>query len=168
MKALLLALSMLSVSAFAQESDMVLEGAKWQAKFTDYKCAAFGTAAAQPTAHAKFNVVFEKIVTDSSLDNGLITASFTQDGKACRYNAIIFADNAASTMKLVDSKAYALAQDSDCAEGKAVLDESFAANNYLYWGHPHNLTVMMNIEGAAASCGTDLVGVNFVVSGRIK
>jgi hypothetical protein len=170
MKKLIVAalVSVFSMASFAQNGDLVLPGAKWQAKFNGYICAAFGAKVAAPAAFAKFDVQFIDIVTDSSLDNGLIKATFTEEGKACRYNAIVFADNAASTMRLVESKAYATSDNSECAAGKAVLDSAFEANDYLYYGHPHNLGVMAPVEGAAEICnGSDLVGINFVVSGKL-
>ncbi len=162
--------SMTLSSAFAAEGDLVLPNAKWVAKFKNYVCAAFGPTVAQPTGHSDFKVSFEQLVTDSTLDNGLITATFEQDGKACRYSAIVLADNAAATIRLVESKAFAPAdQAADCAAGKLALDASLESNDYLYYGHPHNLAIMAPVAGAEAICGAGqtLVGVNFVVSGRI-
>src|SRR3989344_910842 len=170
MKNLFMALlvTMTATSAIANEGDLVLNGEKWIASFKNYNCVAFGAEVARPAGHEKFQVSFEKITTVSTLDNGLLKATFVEDGKSCRYNAFVFADNAAATMRLVESKAYAVNGDSDCAEGKALLDSNFESNNYLYWGHPHNLTVLIPVEGAEAVCGNGFVGVNFVVSGRVK
>ena len=162
-------LATFSLSSFAQDGDLVLQGEKWIAKFNGYIGQAYGPVVEAPTAFNALNVQFEKITADSTLDNGLIKATFTQEGKACRYNAIIFADNAASTYRLVTSKAYAPADNSECAEGKAVIDAAFTGSDYLYWGHPHNLTFLAQVNGADASCpGASQVGVNFVVSGRIR
>lgn len=157
-------------SAFAQESDMVLPGAKWQAKFTKYICAAFGPEVTAPKEYADLNVKWESMVTDSTLDNGLIKASFEVEGKTCRYNAIILADNAASTLRLVNSKAYSNETDVNCADGKALLDAGFEANDYLYYGHPHNLAIMVPMAGAEAVCGAGakFIGVNFINAGRIQ
>lgn len=168
MKFLTAFLATLSLSAFANEGDLVLQGEKWVAKHTGYKCAAFGADVARPASLEKLNVAFEKVTTDSTLDNGLIKATFTEDGVVCRYSAIIFADNAASTIRLVQSKSYSPSKASDCAEGKRVLDAAFESINYLYWGHPHNLTMMVPVEGAQATCGADVIGINFVVSGRVS
>lgn len=160
--------SLLSLSAFAQDGDLVLQGAKWQAKFTGYICAAFTPSVSAPAGLGRFNVAFENMTSDSTLDNGLIKATFTEKGKACRYSAIIFADNAASTSRLVQSKAYALSDKSECVEGKRALDAAFEANNYLYYGHPHNLAFMARVDGADKVCpGSQVVGINFVVTGRI-
>ncbi len=172
MKKILLPLliSILPTSSFANTGDLVLAGEKWIAKFDKYICAAFTPAVARPQAFESLNVVFEQITTDMTLDNGLIKATFEEEGKACRYNAILFADNAASTSRLVESKAYAPADGSECAAGKALLDAAFAANDYLYYGHPHNLAFMVPGVGAQALCGdtAQVVGVNFVVKGRIR
>lgn len=168
MKFLTAVLATLSLSAFANEGDLVLQGEKWAAKFTGYKCAAFGADVAAPSAFEKLNLQFERMTTDSTLDNGLVKATFSENGVACRYNAIIFADNAASTIRLVESKAYSPSKASDCAEGKRTIDAALESLNYLYWGHPHNLTMMVPVEGAEAVCGSNVIGVNFVVSGRIS
>lgn len=173
MNKMLLALSLFVAtfsSAFAQEVDYVLPGAKWQAKFTKYICAAFGPEVAAPKEFADLKVKWEDMVTDSTLDNGLIKASFVVEGKTCRYNAIILADNAASTLRLVNSKAYSNEKNVNCADGKALLDAGFEANDYLYYGHPHNLAIMVPMAGAAATCGAGsrFVGVNFINAGRIQ
>lgn len=170
MKKLIIAslVSLFSASVFAQNADLTLPGAKWQAKFNGYICDTSGTKVSAPSAFTNFDVQFIDIVTDSTLDNGLIKATFTEDGKTCRYSAIVFADNAASTMRLVESKAYASIDNTDCPAGKAVLDAALESNNYLYYGRPHNLGIMASVEGAADLCpGSDLVGINFVVSGKL-
>ncbi len=46
----------------------------------------------------------------------------------------MLADNAASTVKLVHSKAYATAGDGSCFEGQAVVDDALLSNDYLYYG----------------------------------
>lgn len=156
-------------SAFAQDGDLVLAGEKWIASFKNYVCVAFGPSVEAPSAFKDMNVVFEKITTDSTLDNGLIKATFEVNGKTCRYNAFVLADNDASTLKLVESKAYAPNKDADCSAGKEVLDAAFKADDYLYYGHPHNLAIMAPVAGASDICpGSSLVGINFVVSGRVK
>lgn len=167
MSKLVLGFLMLSASSvFAQ--DLTLPGEKWIAKFTNYVCVAFGPSVRASTELESFKVKFEQITTDSTLDNGLIKATFEEGNSVCRYSAIVLADNAAATMKLVESKAYATTGDSDCITGKAMLDQNFVSNNYLYYGHPHNLSIMIPAVGAEAVCnGEKFLGVNFVVSGRI-
>jgi hypothetical protein len=154
--------------AFAAEGDLTLPGEKWIAKFDKYVCAAFGPVAARPEALERLNVQFEQLTTDSTLDNGLLLATFEENGKACRYNAIVLADNAASTIRLVDSKAYSPAGDSGCETGKAILDHSLRSIDYLYYGHPHNLALMLPDVGAGGVCnGGKVVGANFVVKGKV-
>lgn len=151
----------------ATEGDMVLPGERWIAKFDKYVCAAFGPSVARPSALESINATFEQITTDRSLDNILLKATFEEDGVTCRYNVLLFADNAAQTVRLVESKAYAPAGGSHCSNGKTVLDTAFVFNQYLYYGHPHNAAIMMPVPGAEAICGNQLIGVNFVVKGRV-
>lgn len=157
-----------SLSSYAQSGDLVLQGEKWLAKHTGVICAAFTPNVALPSGFAKIDVKFEKITTDMTLDNGLIKATFVENGNLCRYNAFLLADNAAATIRLVDSKAYSANNDVDCSNGKSVLDAALESNDYLYYGHPHNLAIMMPVEGAAAVCnGSNLIGLNFVVAGKV-
>lgn len=165
----LIAVSLISTSSFAHEGDLVLPGEKWAATFTGYVCSTTEKATEAPAAFTKYNVAFERMTSDSTLDNGLIKATFVENGKACRYSAIILADNAASTSRLVESKAFSTEDNSECAEGKAIIDAAFESNTYLYYGKPHNIAFMAPLEGAETSCpGSSMVGVNFVVSGRVK
>lgn len=157
-----------SLNAMAHENDLVLPGAKWIATFKNYLCTAFGTATDRPSALEQYQVAFETVVTDSTLDNGLIKASFVENGTACRYNAILLADNAAATLRLVNSISFATSGSGDCLAGKTVLDAALESNDYLYWGHPHNLSIMAPVAGAREICNADLVGINFVVTGRIQ
>lgn len=162
-----------AISAMAQAKDLTLPGEKWIAKFDKYVCAAFGSAVEAPARLASMKLQFEQITTDSTLDNGLLKATFEENGKLCRYNAIVLADNAASTVQLVQSIAYDPAGGAsaylDCNQGKAVLDASLKANNYFYYGHPHNLAIMMPGVGAETVCaGSEFLGANFVVKGRLQ
>lgn len=168
-KFVLLAAMALFPAAFAaaNEGDLVLPGERWIAKFDKYVCAAFGAAVARPAAFEEFNVNFEQITTDRTLDNILLKASFEENGVYCRYNAFLFADNAEQTVRFVESKAYAPNGGSDCAGGKALLDTALQFNKYLYYGHPHNAAIMVSVPGAEAVCGQNLIGVNFVVKGRV-
>jgi hypothetical protein len=155
-----------AASAFSAEGDLELPGERWLAKFDRYVCD-YDKPSAQPAELADLKVNFEKASTDFSLDNVLITASFEQNGVACRYSAILLADNAAFTARLVDSKAFN-AEGADCSVGKATLDRNLAANNYLYYGHPHRIAVMMPVADAEAVCGAgkNSIGAEFVLSGR--
>ncbi len=172
MKNILLAtaLSAMSFVSFANDGDLVLPGERWISTFNGYICAAFQPTVEAPAVHSELNVKFETLTSDYSLDNGLIKATFEVDGEVCRYSAIMFADNDAATIDLVESKAYSLGENADCSAGKALLDQHLTANDYLYYGHPHNLAVMIPVEGAADVCGEGAthMGVNFVVTGRIN
>lgn len=166
-KALFLCLmACLPAASFAAEGDLELPGERWLAKFDRYVCD-YDKPTTQPAELADLKVTFEKASTDRSLDNVLLLASFEQSGVACRYNAILLADNAAFTSRLVESKAFN-AQGADCSAGKAVLDRNLAANSYLYYGHPHRISIMMPVADAEAVCGAgkNTIGVEFVLSGR--
>ncbi len=157
--------TLLTVPAFSHEGDLTLPGAKWFANFTGYVCSPGIQLAEAPANYASLNVKFERMVTDATLDNGLLTASFEESGKECRYSAILFADNAAQTIRFVESKAFAVTDGTECSEGKAVLDSALEYNDYLYYGRPHNLAIMA--PNAGEYCGSGLVGINFVVGGKL-
>ncbi len=159
------AIALISLSAFAS-GDLTLEGERWEAKHTGYKCGAFSSEAQAPLSHQRLNVNFEVLRTDKTLDNGLVLASFEVGGSKCRYSALLLADNDASTIKLVDSKAYSLDEGVSCEEGRQILDENLASNDYLYWGHPHHVTIMMPVHSAEEICGSGAthVGLDFTVS----
>ena len=165
----LFALCLLAVASTAQaETDLTLPGEKWIAQFNKYICSETGPAVAAPAALTERNVVFEQITTDQTLDNVLLKATFVEAGVSCRYNAILFADNAARQSRLVESKAYAPAADGTCNDGKALLDRALASTDYLYYGHPHNVALLLPDVGGEAVCeGAETVGVNFIVRGRV-
>lgn len=161
----------LAFPAFAQAGDLTLPGEKWLATFDKYVCEAFGEPVTRPQALERLNATFERLTTDSTLDNVLLKATFEENGKTCRYNAILFADNAAQTYTLVQSIAYdpagAGSSYRDCSAGKAVLDNALSGHPYLYYGHPHNVALMMTGVGAEAICGSgaQAIGANFMVKG---
>ena len=164
--AVLLTLSTVAVA----NDDLTLPGERWEAKATGYVCAANGQPVSAPAAFEKMNVQFEYLRTDYSLDNGLIKATFSENGATCSYSALLLADNSAANIKLVTSKAWAPDRTSNCQNGKAILDQHLAENNYLYWGRPHHLTIMAQTADAALSCGQGAthVGIDFTVSRRIQ
>ncbi|MDQ3230402.1 MAG: hypothetical protein M3Q07_01165 [Pseudobdellovibrionaceae bacterium] len=140
------------------------------AKSSGYVCAADTSKTVEsPATLQDIAATFESMTTDYSLDNGLLKATFVEDGVTCRYSALILADNAAKTLKLVESLAFASDEASSCSQGKAMLDGYLAANSYLYWGHPHHVTVLIEEPNAAAVCGegTATVGIDFVLAGKI-
>lgn len=159
-------MALIPAASFAAEGDLELPGERWLAKFDRYVCD-YDKATVQPAELADLKVTFEKASTDYSLDNVLLLATFEDKGVACRYSALLLADNAAFSSRLVESKAFN-AQGADCSAGKAVLDRNLAANNYLYYGHPHRIAIMMPVADAEAVCGAgkNTIGVEFVLSGR--
>lgn len=159
-------IALIPAASFAAEGDLELPGERWLTKFDRYVCD-YDKATAQPAELADLKVAFEKASTDYSLDNVLITAAFEQNGAACRYSAILFADSDNKSSRLVESKAFN-AEGADCSAGKAVLDRNLAANSYLYYGHPHRIAIMMPVADAEAVCGAgkNTIGVEFVLTGR--
>jgi len=160
-------LALTITSAFAQDSDLVLNDERWLAEFTTYVCEDGNVEARQvPNELALFNVQFGRLTTDFSLDNVLIKATFTENGQECRYSAMMFADNAAWTIGLVDSKAYSVNGTTDCAEGKNALDSILEFNSYKYLHG--RAAIFVNSENAEASCGSDKIGIHFQARGRIN
>ena len=155
--------------AYANQ-DLQLPGERWLSTHTGYLCGAFTEVVTSPQSHSGLNIQFEKLSTDRSLDNALITATFTEDNTQCRYSAILLADNAAGTVGLVESKAYSLSGQSDCLVGQELIDNQLIANDYLYWGHPHHVTIMVEDSSAATICGegSTHIGIDFTVSGIIR
>ncbi len=159
-------ITLISISAFA-ESDLNLNGEeRWEAKFSGYKCGAYGENIAGPTTHQDLDVKFEYLRSDYTLDNALIKATFKVGVETCSYSAILFADNEASTIQLVNSKAFSKNGFDACLDGKNILDTHLQNNDYLYWGHPHHATVMMPVNSAAQFCGEGAthIGLDFTVS----
>lgn len=160
----------LSTNVFA-ETDLTIEAPRWQGKFAGIICQAFSQPVEAPASFKNLNLNFEKVVTDYTLDNGVISASFEVGGATCRYSAIMLADNENAKIKLIQSKAYAVNNDADCANGKDLLDQLLISNNdYLYYGHPHNMAIMVESAEAKTICGESATrfGINFVVSGKVQ
>jgi hypothetical protein len=161
-----MALSM--TNAFANEGDLTLPGERWLAKFTAFVCGDGNTQTASvPSEFAAQNIVFGKAVTDITLDNYLIKATFEENGVACSYSSILLADNAAWTIKLIESKAYAPNGGSECVNGKAVIDAALNDNAYKYLHG--RAAIYVPSKDAAALCGegNTTVGLHFQVSGKI-
>lgn len=172
-KTLILAAAFSSFAALAQEQpvneDLILPGARWLGKATGFICGAESEKIVRPAALEEINVVFETVVTDYTLDKGVLKASFVDGDSSCSYSALILADNAAKTLELSESRAFAKSGEGTCEAGKALLDGLLSANQYLYWGHPHHLTIMVENSDAATLCGEGAthVGVDFVLAGRL-
>lgn len=162
------ALSLVTVtSAFAANTDLVLENERWFGKFTKYVCDDGNTEASEvPVELADYAVEFGHIGTDYSLDNFIIKATFVEDGSKCSYSAFLTADNAAWTIALDESRAFAVEGLSTCEAGKAQLDQVLAFNNYKYL---HGRAALyMPSSNADVACGdaTGKVGIHFQVLGR--
>lgn len=169
MKALFALLALTPLNAVAAE-DLSLPGARWLGNANGFVCADATTKQVQkPASLEQFAVNFESVTTDYSLDNGLLKAGFVEDGVSCRYSALILADNAAKTLKLVNSVAFAPDAGSSCENGKALLDGYLQANTYLYWGRPHHLTILVEDSSAAVVCGEGATsfGIDFVLAGKL-
>ncbi|AUN99363.1 hypothetical protein DOM21_04140 [Bacteriovorax stolpii] len=163
----MLALSL--TSAFANEGDLTLPGERWAAKFTAFVCADGNTqTAGVPADFAERNVVFGKATTDMSLDNLLVRATFVENGVTCNYSALLFADNAAWTVKLVDSKAYSANNESSCLEGKKFLDSALADNKYKYLHGRAAIYVPATDADVQCSAEESTVGLHFQVTGKIQ
>lgn len=167
-KILLLALSVMSLSAFANDGDLTIPGERWVGKFTGFVCGDGNVqATVAPAEFAAKNIVLGRMTTDYALDNGVIKATFEENGVTCNYSAIMFADNAAWTLKRVESKAYSLNGGSECLEGKAVLDSALEFNKYVYLHG--RIAIWSPVAGAEVSCGAgaETVGLHFQVTGKL-
>lgn len=164
-------ISAMVLTQWAQANDLVLPGEKWLAKFDKFVCSTTSGSIKRPDVLEQYQVGFEQITTDATLDNGLVKVAFKENGQTCRYSAILFADNAAFTIRLVESHVYAVGStlSSYCEGGRQMLDKALARNDYLYYGHPHNLAIMMPGLGSEEVCsGGKVIGANFVVKGLVK
>lgn len=154
-------------TAIANDGDLTMPGERWNSKFTAFVCGDGNVqAAAVPTDFAAYDIQLGRLTTDMSLDNFLLRATFVENGVSCRYSAILLADNAAWTIKLVDSKAFS-AEGTSCASGKEVIDAALADNSYKYLHG--RAAIFAPVAGAEASCGAGAttVGLHFQVTGKL-
>ena len=171
MKKMILAsvLTALSLTtAIANDGDLTIPGERWNSKFTAFVCGDGNVQAqALPTDFAQYNIQIGRMTTDMTLDNYLLRATFVENNVTCHYSAILLADNAAWTIGLVESKAYAAVGESDCLAGKAVLDSALAANKYAYLHG--RAAIWAPVSGAELSCGAGAttVGLHFQVTGKL-
>lgn len=171
MKTIILASAFAALSlttAIANDGDLTMPGERWNSKFTAFVCGDGNVAAqAVPTDFATYNIELGRMTTDFSLDNYLLRATFVENNVTCNYSAILLADNAAWTIKLIESKAYAPVGGSDCLAGKAIIDSALADNKYAYL---HGRAALWApVAGAEASCGagSTTVGLHFQVTGKL-
>ncbi len=164
-----------TVQAPADETpheDLVLDGARWAGKPTGFVCSSdTAQLVSAPSDYASIGLKFESAVTDYTLDNGLVVGTFSpEEGTTCRYSARILADNAASTLKLIESRAYASEGEASCAEGKALVDAAFESDRYIFKERGHMLTVLAPNANAAEVCGegAETIGIQFTLAGKIN
>jgi len=162
----LAALSLTTV--IANDGDLTIPGERWNSKFTAFVCGDGNVqAAAVPTDFAAYGIQLGRLTTDITLDNYLLRATFVENNVTCNYSAILLADNAAWTIQLVESKAYAAEGGSECLAGKAVIDSALANNKYAYLHG--RAAIWAPVAGAEASCGAGAtaVGLHFQVTGKL-
>ncbi|RYZ58235.1 MAG: hypothetical protein EOP07_07640 [Proteobacteria bacterium] len=152
--------------------NLTFEGARWGGKAAGYVCAAAETVfVAEPTEYTDLNVKWGNVVTDFSLDNGLLLATFSADEETtCSYSALVFADDTAKTIELVQSRAFPSIGEGSCVAGKAVLDAALAKNKYLWTERRKHLTIVAPSASAEEICGKGVttVGIDFVFTGKIN
>ena len=164
---LVAAFALSAVSSAFANTDLALENERWYGKFTAYVCNDGNTQAAEvPAEFAGYNVEFGHIGTDYSLDNFIMKATFTENGTECSYSAFLTADNAAWTIALTESRAFAVNGNGTCEEGKAVIDQVLTFNNYKYLhGRAAIYSTFSNADVACAD-GSGKIGLHFQVLGR--
>lgn len=159
----------LSTQSFANITDLTLPGERWLAKFTAFVCQDGNTQTASvPAELAEKNVVFGRATTDITLDNLLVKATFEENGVLCNYSTLLFADNSANTVKLVQSVAHANGDEALCASGKTTLDNLLSFNSYKYLHG--RAAIFIPAVDAAEQCGegNSTVGIHFQVTGKIQ
>lgn len=157
----LIAFSFSNASA-EQATDLVLEGERWVGKWTAYVCDDGNTEATEvPAELAPYNVEFTHIGADYSLDNITIRAQYQENGVTCSYSSILFADNEAWTIELVESRAI---PSSECASGKEVMDLTLEMNDYKYLHG--RAAVYVPFSNSQMACGSETIGIHFQVTGK--
>ena len=154
----------------AASDDLKLPGERWLTAGAGYVCENNKEISiSTPDAFADINLKFDKLSTDYSLDNVLLTATFDENGEQCRYSAILFADNAARTIRLVESKSYGVESGIDCVMGQSLLDHALEPeNDYLYWrGSAKHVTILIDTAETTDLCTEhSRVGLDFIFKGR--
>lgn len=161
------ALTAISSVFAAENTDLELENERWFGKFTAYVCNDGNTQASEaPSELADYQVEFGHIGTDYSLDNFIMKAVFVENGTKCSYSAFLTADNAAWTITLDQSKAFATEGSGTCSQGQALIDQVLAFNNYTYLhGRAAIYSTFSNADVACAD-GSGKIGIHFQVLGR--
>jgi hypothetical protein len=161
----------LSPAQNARAEDLTLPNERWLAEFSRYLCTEGGTPVEAPLSLREQNFRLTRLTTDSSLDNVLLKAEFQEQGATCSYSALLLADNALNTVRLLDSRAHApLDPAAPCAEGKALLDQALAQTEYWYFGRrPHSIALVALLPDTESVCpGQTGVGITYDVRGRLS
>ena len=153
------------LSTLTSANDLTIPGERWLGEFDGFRCAAYGSFVATPASYDAMGLEITQMTTDMSLDNGLIKATYLDGSSECRYSAVVFADNSAKTIELVESKAYAVDGVAECSAGKELLDKQFKLTNYIYWAG--RVLVMVQDASAPDLCGALKVGISFKKGVRI-
>lgn len=153
--ALLLSLS-LTTSAYAMEGDLTLpDGAFFGALYNRLICDSFDEVGVNsPSALTSRDIQIEKMLADRMLIQFLVAANFKQDESVCRYSMILTRARNNALVK-TDSKAFAIAGPSDCAQGKEELDKIFSGRlPYAYTKNPIRfISLKITNPTAAEVCG---------------
>ncbi len=156
----------------APQENLKLEAPRWGGKAAGYVCAAAETVfVGTPSEYSDLNVAWGSVVTDFSLDNGLLLATFTPaEGTSCSYSALMLANSQTKNIALVESRAFVSAGEGSCAEGKEILDAALASNKYLWKESRKHLTILAPSVSAEEICGAGVanVGIDFVFTGKIN
>lgn len=154
------------------QENLPFPDARWGGKAAGYVCeAAVATFVATPVEYSDLNVQWGTVVTDFTLDNGLLLATFSSDADTtCSYSAIMLANSTTKNISLVESRAFASVGEGSCAAGKAILDEKLASNQYLWKESRKHLTILAPSVSAESICGAgvEAVGIDFVFTGKIN
>ncbi len=169
-KFVLFALTMASLQTLANTAtDLTLSGERWLAKFTAFVCEDGNTQTSTiPSEFAKRKIMFTRATTDYSLDNYLFKATFEENGNVCNYSALMLADNAAWTIKLVQSVAHSNGDESLCSDGANYLNNVLSFNNYKYLHG--RAAIYLPTEEAGQLCSPEQtnIGLHFQVMGKIQ
>lgn len=163
MKKMILATLVLVSLTGTASAELVLDGERWLAKWTAYVCDDGHTESqVVPAELAEYNVQFGHFGADYSLDNGITKATFVENGVECNYSAILFADNDAKTVELVQSEATPALE---CANGKAVIDNVLNFNEYKYLHG--RIAIYVPFSNSAEGCANESkIGLHYQVYGR--
>lgn len=125
---------LLSNSAFSKtnKNDLELKNGLYLRNFYKITCSSYTDDAVEPSYELKkLNVKIGELLVDRQLNNALIRLKFSSAGSVCSYSAILKRDRETVTLKLSNSKVFAIeGNDSSCFEQKNFFDELFKIAGY--------------------------------------